>query len=207
MTLSDLANSLNSRHPAGRFYPPLLLLTDEKRLADPIPAVDCLPHGSGVILRHYNDSDRAKLAKELSLLCHLRGLRLLIAGDGPMAMRVRAHGIHFPETRVKEAYTWRKRCPHWLITTAAHTWKSLILSAQVRSDAALLGSVFPTESHPNASAIGPVRFAAWVRRMKRLQRSLPIYALGGVSSSTGKRLINSGAIGIAGISGIARTSN
>lgn len=205
MTISDLANSLNSRHPAGRFYPPLLLLTDEKRLADPLPTVDRLPHGSGVILRHYNDPDRFRLAKELSLLCRRRGLRLLIGADAPMAMRVAAHGVHFPEARAAEARTWRQRCPHWLITTAAHTWKSLILAAHAGSDAALLGSVFPTESHPNAAAIGPVKFSAWVRRMQRMKRGLPVYALGGVSSYTGRRLFDSGAIGIAGISGVART--
>ncbi|MBH63503.1 MAG: thiamine phosphate synthase [Alphaproteobacteria bacterium] len=207
MTLSDLANSLNSRHPAGHLYPPLLLLTDEKRLADPLPAAARLPHGSGVILRHYNDPNRAQLAKELSILCRRRGLRLLIAGDGPMAMRVAAHGVHFPEARIMEATSWRQRCPCWLITTAAHTWKSLVLAVRAGSDAALLGSVFPSESHPNGATIGSVRFTAWVTGVQRLQRGYPVYALGGVTAESGKRLSNSGAIGIAGISGITRARN
>jgi thiamine monophosphate synthase len=38
-----------------------------------------------------------------------------------------------------------------------------------------------------------------------MKRGLPVYALGGVSSYTGRRLFDSGAIGIAGISGVART--
>ena len=65
-------------------------------------------------------------------------------------------------------------------------------------DAVLLSPVFPTKSHPGAAPIGPLRFAAWVRECP-----LPVYALGGVSLQSARRLASSGAAGFAGIGGFA----
>ena len=93
MTLTELATRLNSRHPGGGKLPPILLLTDGVRLPDPLPAAATLPRGAGVILRHYDDPDRPALARELASLCRHRGLRLLIAGDGPLAAQAEAAGI------------------------------------------------------------------------------------------------------------------
>jgi len=204
MTLTELATRLNSRHPMGNALPAILLMTDDVRLPDPLPAVAALPPGAGVILRHYRDPNRAYLAQEIAALCRHRGLLLLIGGDGHMAMRVAAHGVHFPERRSPESRQWRQRCPHWLITAAAHSHKSLVSAVHNGSHAALLGPVFSTESHPDSKPLGAVRFAALIKAAQRIHRGYPVYALGGVTSKTARRIANSGAVGVAGISGIAR---
>jgi thiamine-phosphate pyrophosphorylase len=204
MTLTELATRLNSRHPMGKSLPAVLLMTDEVRLPDPLPAVAALPRGAGVILRHYNDPNRPDLARELASLCRHHGLYLLIAGDGGMAMRVTAHGVHFPEWRAAESRQWRQRCPHWLITAAAHSYRSLISAVHNGSDAAILGPVFSTESHPGSKPLGVVRFAALIAAAQRTRCGYPVYALGGMNSKTARRISNSGAVGIVGISGVAR---
>ena len=66
------------------------------------------------------------------------------------------------------------------------------------ADAVLLGPVFETASHPGGRTIGPLRFALWCRRSR-----VAVYALGGVTAATAKRLIASGAAGIAGIGALA----
>jgi len=190
MTLTEVATRLNSRHPTGNSLPAIFLMTDADRLPDPRPAVAALPRGAGVILRHYNDPNRPDLALELASLCRHRGLHLLIAGDGRMAIRVAAHGVHFPE---------------WLITAAAHSRRSLISAVHNGAGAAILGPVLSTESHPGSKPLGVVRFAALVMAAQRAQCGYPVYALGGMNSETARRISNSRAVGIAGISGFAYT--
>lgn len=165
-----------------------------------IAAVAALPRDAGVVLRHRDPAARARLARALAPVCRARGLVLLIAGDGPLAARVGAAGVHLPEARAGEARGWRRRHPGWLITAAAHGARALHAAARAGADAAVLSPVFATASHPDARPLGPLRFA----RLARLARrgGLPVYALGGVTAATATALKNSGAVGIAGVSGL-----
>ena len=198
MILASLARELNSTAPLG--LPALILLSDRRRLADPVAAARRLPRGAALILRHYDAPDRADLARRLAPICRARGIALLIAGDGTLAAAVGAAGLHLPEARIHAATAWRQRRPSWLITTAAHSLAAVRRADQAGADAALLSPVFATASHPDARPLGPLRFAALVRASR-----LPVYALGGVNRATAPRLKGSGAVGIAGIAGIAET--
>ncbi len=62
----------------------------------------------------------------------------------------------------------------------------------------MISPVFPSRSPSAGAPLGPVRFAALVRRVKR-----PVYALGGVNTKTAPRLIGSGAAGIAAVEALA----
>jgi thiamine-phosphate pyrophosphorylase len=70
----------------------------------------------------------------------------------------------------------------------------MIRSTRLNTNAIVLAPVFATASHPTARTLGPVRFAAMVRRV-----SCPVIALGGITKRTAPRLVHSGAQGIAGI--------
>ena len=78
-TLAEAAASL--KRTAGSSLPALLLMTDEARLADPLPAANALPAGSGIILRHYGAPERAALARCLAAIARRRGLVLLVGED------------------------------------------------------------------------------------------------------------------------------
>lgn len=196
-TLTKLSLRLNRR--AGHFgrLPGVILLTDATRLVDPLPAAAALPKGSGIILRHYGVAGREALGQELMALCRRRGLALLVAGDGRLAWRLGAHGIHLPEWQVRRPPVLPRK-PGWLITAAAHSQSSLQQASQRGVDAVLLSPVFPTASHPGAASLGALRFSAMARH-----GPLPIYALGGITAGNAARLTNSGAAGIAAISGLA----
>ena len=203
LKLTVLARQLNARHARRRGaptrrLPPALLLTDALRLPDPLPAAAALPRGSAVVLRHYGQPGRDRLAVRLARLCRARGLLLLVANDGALARRVGADGMHFSERLGPRAARWTGLKPHWLITIAAHSRPALIAAARAGADAVLLAPVFATESHPAASPLGPVCFAALVRASP-----IPAYALGGVDAHSVRRLKDSGAAGIAAISGLA----
>ncbi|NQV84499.1 MAG: thiamine phosphate synthase [Rhodospirillales bacterium] len=200
MSLPDLESWLNFTTPArlrgGRLLPGLILMTDETRLPDPLPTVRALASGSAVILRHYGDPDRADLAARMVAEARERDIRVLIAGDARLALRVQAHGLHLSEAMVRhDAQAWRNwRKPGWLVTAAAHSPAALFRAGRAGVDAALVSPVFPTASHPEARHLGTIRFAAWCRLSP-----LAVYALGGITPANARRLKNSGAKGVAGI--------
>ncbi|HJM49717.1 MAG TPA: thiamine phosphate synthase [Alphaproteobacteria bacterium] len=197
MTLAKLALHLNSAAPPG--LPPLVLLSDAVRLADPRAAAARLPRGTALVLRHYGQPGREKLARELVAICRPRGVSLLVAGDGALAARVGAAGLHLPESLAGQAGRWRRARPGWLVTAAAHSLPALHKAANAGAQAALLSPLFATASHPERRHLGAVRFAAITRAAR-----LPVYALGGIEAANARRLKGSGAVGVAAIAGILR---
>ena len=193
-TLAEAAESL--KRAAGSALPALVLMTDEARLADPLPAADALPAGSAVVLRHYGVPGRAALARRLAAIAQARGLLLLVGDDPALARRVGAAGVHLPERAIRRAGAVRWQSG-WLVTAAAHSHAALLAAAAAGADAALLSPVFATASHPGLPALGPHRFAALAAACP-----LPVYALGGIDAARARRLRGSGAVGIAGIAGL-----
>ena len=193
-TLAEAAARL--KRAAGSDLPALVLMTDDVRLADPLPAAGALPPGSAVILRHYRAPERASLARSLAAIARRRGLILLVGEDPVLARRVGAHGVHLPERAIGRAgaVRWHR---DWLITAAAHSHAALRSVAAAGADAVLLAPVFATASHPGARALGPQRFAALANACP-----LPVYALGGIDRARAQLLHGTGAVGIAGIGGL-----
>ena len=177
--------------------PSLILMTDEKRLRDPVAAARLLPKGAAIILRHTMPETRRILAEALSRIAHERGFLLLIAGDAPLAARIGADGLHLPETRASEAKHWKAVHPSWLITAAAHSEYALACAALAGADAALLAPAFPTLSHVERTSLGVPRL-----RLMVAHAALPVYALGGVNAQTAQRLAGARLAGIAAIDGL-----
>lgn len=180
--------------------PGLILITDRNRLAEPERAVRALPPGSAVIVRDYGWPGRRALALRLGRLCRARGLRLLVAGDARLAYALHADGLHLPEHRVAAVgHAWRLwRRAGFLVTAAAHTRGAIARAAGCGADAVLVSPVFPTASHPGAPGLGVLRLARLIRASP-----LPVYALGGITAATARRLAGSGVAGFAGIAGIS----
>jgi thiamine-phosphate pyrophosphorylase len=193
--LARAASRLNAR--CG--LPALILLTDDERLADPLSAARALPKGAMVIIRARQLAHRAHLAEALAPIAHARDLILLIADDPALAIRVRAHGVHFPEAHGGRASYWRARRPGWLITSSAH---SLWACARAHyADAILLGPVFATRSHLHGATLGPIRTRMIARSVAK-----PVYALGGIDSRTVTQLENAQLAGVAAIGALASPS-
>jgi len=191
--LARAALALNASFP----LPPLILMTDEKRLRDPVAAARLLPKGAAIILRHTVAETRRALGQALSRIAHECGLLLLIAGDAPLAARIGADGLHLPEARASEAKHWKCVHPAWLITAAAHSERALASAARAGADAALLAPAFPTLSHRERAALGVVRL-----RLMAERAALPVYALGGVNAQNVQRLAGARLAGIAAIDGL-----
>jgi thiamine-phosphate pyrophosphorylase len=198
--MSDSASRRKLARAAARLavaahspLPPIILMTDDERLPDPLRAARALPRGSMVIVRARRDERRRALAQALRPITQARGLFLLIAGDVGLALAVGADGVHLPEARLGEAAGLRAR-HRLLITASAHSFSAVRRAGSV--DALLLSPVFPTASHPGRPALGPLRAGtmAWAS-------PVPVYALGGVTADNALRL--HGFSGIAAIGALA----
>lgn len=209
LTIASAARSLKRRairrFPGAADLPALLLLTDPERLADPVPVLARLPRGAGVILRDYAPGTpavvRATAALRIRRACRARGLRLIVAGDVRLALRIGADGLHLPEWMLMRGDSLARRAarpgirrPGFIVTAACHSLRALRAAERLGADAAVLAPVFATPSHPESPALGAERFAGMAHAVE-----IPVYALGGVGARTVGRLAGSGAIGIAGI--------
>ncbi len=182
--------------------PRLWLLSDARRLPDPRAAAARLPRGSAVLARDLAPA----LAPDLARLARRRGLRLLVAGDGRLALALGA-GLHLAERRPARgllAFLAARRqggvARGTLLSVAAHGVAGLARARRLRADAVLLSPAFATASHPGAPGLGPLRWAALAARASR---GVAVVALGGVAPGTAARLPRGRLAGLAAIGGLA----
>lgn len=163
------------------------LVTDARRLPDPLPAVRQLQRGDGVLFRHYElpPARRLALARQVAALCRRRGLVLVVAGDARLARAVVADGLHLPQALIRCA-AMARRSGLRLVIAAAHDAGAIAQAARCGVDAVLISPVFATASHPGAASLGAVRFAALAIAARR--RGLQAYALGGITPASLRRL-------------------
>lgn len=164
-------------------YPVLWLFTDATRGADPLRAAARLPKGlCGVVFRHDYALDRAAIGLELAKICRARRLMLVVAGDARLAQALGAgvhlRGGHWPGPQAIELR--RRR----FITSSAHALRDIRQARRAGARVIFLSPVFPTASHPGASALGATRWTGLARQ----GGNTPILALGGVTGRIARAL-------------------
>ena len=164
---------MQPRHPP---IPRIWLMTDPRMGEALWAALDRLPRGAGVVLRHYDVPDRAALIGRVAKVARKRGLVLVVAdGRG----RTNVHNVR---------RNWRGA----LQTASAHNRREAIAAIRRGVDAIFLSPAFATRSHPGAKALGRVRFGLISRGLR-----VPVIALGGMDKRRAKSL--PGTYGWAGI--------
>ncbi len=117
-----------------RRQPPVAwLFTDPRTDAGLLAAVERLPRGSGIVLRHHElpKAERAALAQRLARAARRRGLLLLDEHDPRIAK--------------------------------AHDRAELIAARRRGASLVFISPVFSTRTHPGARSLGVVRFGLLVR--------------------------------------------
>lgn len=188
-TLSRLYARAKPQGASKARLPPLFAVTEPQRTPDPSDLALRLPRGAGVIYRSFGAPLATSTAQTLRRIAQTRALTLLIGSGRPL---LRGTGVHLPERLAASARRWRR--PGLLITAAAHSEPAIRRARLAGCDAVLVSAVFASSSPSAGKPLGPVRFAALVRRAR-----MPVYALGGVDGRTAPRLLSSGAAGLAAV--------
>jgi hypothetical protein len=118
-----------------------------------------LPRGAGVVARGLAPA----LLRQVALVARQRGLTLLVAGDGRAALALGA-GLHLPDRRASAGLLpfllARRAGPGRLILAmAAHGGqRGAARARRLGVDCLFLSPLCPTQSHPGAPALGPLRW-------------------------------------------------
>lgn len=124
--------------------------------------------------------------------CRHFGIRLLLNSDLPLNNAL-ADGLHLSSRNLLASST-RPTSYQW-IGASCHNLDELRHAERIGADFAVLATVLPTSTHPNAEPLGWQGFSDLVERV-----NIPVFALGGLSSAHLPQARNAGAQGIAGIS-------
>lgn len=137
-------------------------------------------------------AEYALLAREI---CVEHGASLLINGDIALARRL-AVGVHLRAAQLEQLQE-RPLPLGSPVAASCHDRAELARAQLLNVDFAVLGPVRPTESHPEALAMGWEAFSAL-----RESSTLPIYAIGGLDPGDIDAARQHGAQGIAAIRGL-----
>ena len=128
-------------------------------------------------------------AREVLARAQAHQAQVLLNADVTLAQRIGAHGVQLNATQLGEL---NRRPDLPLVAASCHNASELDRAEALRCDFALLSPVQPTPSHPGAPVLGWDNFAALCAG-----RTLPIYALGGLSSADLDSARQHGAHGVA----------
>jgi 8-oxo-dGTP diphosphatase len=133
-----------------------------------------------------------KLAAAAAALCRKAGAEALVNGDIDLALELGV-GVHLRSSQLA-GLSSRPLPEGQPVAASCHTAESLQLAQALSCDFAVLGSVLPTATHPQANPLGWDGFAKL-----RESVSLPIYAIGGLAPADLPDARQHGAQGIAAI--------
>ena len=164
--------------PARQTFPDLWLISDERNDGVLEDALKRLPRGSGFIYRHYHLPPDKRIARwsALTRIARGRGHACILADDAITALEWGADGLYGPP---RALYPTRGL----LALATAHDLADIGLANRVKADAVLLSPAFPTRSHPDRPALGPLGFRLLARHAQ-----MPVIALGGMTAQTARRL-------------------
>lgn len=177
--------------------PRVWLMTDERvGEADLLRAIERLPRGSAIVVRHYalDDVVRRRLFERVRRVARRRGCVMLLAGAPALALAWGADGHH---GRARKHRGMGVGAKPWLHSAPVHDSRELLAASRAGADAILLSPLMATRSHPGARPLGAFRFAMLARRSP-----VPVIALGGVHPRHAALVDRLGASGFAAIDGL-----
>ncbi len=176
----------------------MLFFTDPKRTPDPERSLTALPRGSGIVFRAFGAPDALILGRRLARLARRRGVVFLVGADVALAVALRADGIHLPERALNRPGFNRQLLRRFVLTAAAHGLPAVRLARLSGVDAIVVSPVFPSASPSAGRALGTMKFAELTR-----VAGIPVYGLGGINAVSARRLLLSGAKGIAAVEALS----
>ena len=176
---------MTRRHLA---LPRIWMLTDERQGDALWDAIDRLPKGAGVVVRHYSLPEKARQAMARRIA--RQGIFVAYSGSENAARRAGAQAVYGAAKRPG-------RLPRLF---PVHNRREIIAAERAGAALLLLSPVFSTRSHPDAHPLGVFCFGGLAQTTR-----IPVIALGGMTPNRFKRLEPFGAKGWAAIDAWVKT--
>jgi len=127
---------------------------------------------------------------------------VLINGDAAEAAAAGATvGAHLTEARAADPAAERGALP--LLGASAHSVEAALRGAEIGADYVVVGTMFPTKTHPGAIPAGPGLAAAVARAFATLENAPLLVGVGGVDATNAAELAGAGADGAAAIRSVS----
>lgn len=148
-------------------------------------------------IREKDLSDRTLFEHVQHIVSLVKGTKckILVNGRADIALAAGAHGVHLPSAGLRTADLRPWLSDRFLIGKSVHTEKEIRSAYKEGVDYVLLGHIFPT---PSKSGLGePVGLEFLKKACAKFP--IPIFALGGIDTNCIQSVLESGAVGVAGI--------
>ncbi len=187
---------LHQKRTLPQKLPRIWLMTDARLDHCLHRAVQKLPQGSGVVLRHYHLDDTARhmLFKQLRHICNRRGHILIVAGAEQLARRWHAVGFHSR----RSSPTLSRQMVH---SAPVHNIREIQQAKRTGATIVFLSPLYATATHPGQRPLGIMQFG----RLAALCHGMATIALGGMTARKGN-MVKAHAHGWAAIEAFQRTS-
>ncbi|TKC85991.1 thiamine phosphate synthase [Trinickia terrae] len=181
--------------------PPTCLVTPEppagKPLADFVADLErTLEAGVRLVqlrAKTLSATEYVSLAEQALACCRRHHARLLLNAPIEVVQAVQADGVHLTSTRLM-ACASRPLPPGLLVSAACHDTHQVLHANRIGADLLTVSPVLPTATHTTAEPLGWPRF----RELVALT-TIPVYALGGMTTDRLAEAREAGAHGIAAI--------
>ena len=150
--------------------------------------------------RDMEDADRLHVAGKLREITENKAL-FIVNGDVDLAKKVGADGIHFPEKHIFDADT-QKLKENFILGQSVHSLEMATKAELLGIDYLIVGTLFPSKSHPHGQVSGTKIIGDISGKL-----SVPLIGIGGISSQNCRKVIDSGASGVAVIGAISEADD
>ncbi len=179
-----------------------MLVTDRKRSRLPLAEAVARAVAGGVDLVQVREKDlpAAELFELVVSIRRVAGRAVLLVNDRvDIALAAGADGVHLPENGLPPGVARRLLGPEPVLGRSAHDL-AILETGELeagRLDYLLVGTVFPSPSHPGLPAAGTGIIADFAARSP-----VPVLGIGGITAANCGDVIAAGAAGVAVISAI-----
>jgi len=150
--------------------------------------------------RDMEDTDRLHAAEKLRGITEDKAL-FIVNGDVELAKKVGADGIHFPEKHIFDSDT-QKLKEDFILGQSVHSLEMATKAELLYMDYLIVGTLFPSKSHPHGRVNGTKIIEDISGKL-----SVPLIGIGGISSQNCRKVIDSGASGVAVIGAISEADD
>jgi len=138
-------------------------------------------------------------AKAAVLIAKQRGVQLIVNDRLDIALAVGAHGVHLGQDDIPPEAARRLLGPNAIIGYSTHNAEQALAALTQPVDYVAIGPIFKTSTKTDTS---PVLGLDGLRAVRALVREIPLVAIGGITQTNAREVIEAGADSVAVISAL-----